>query len=360
MRSRRPAPVLPGVRREKLAAAPATRFAPTHEAIVSHASPLPRPDDLALATLGGATMGTTWSVKLAAPARADLHALHAAIQARLDGLVAQMSNWEPDSELSRYNRAAAGSWHALSDDFVRVLQAALAVAEASGGAFDPSLGALVEAWGFGPAGPVASVPDAAALAGLRARRGWREVALDPAARRALQPGGVALDLCAIAKGYAVDAVAALLRGRGIAGALVEVGGELYGYGRKPGGEPWRVLVEAWQGDEDAAAEPRVLALDGLAVATSGERWHRYERDGRRYSHTVDPRSGAPVHDAPVAVTVAAAEAMQADAWATALTVLGTDAGHALACAHGLAARFVADAAHGHAERITPAFATLLA
>src|SRR5690606_6706213 len=120
----------------------------------------------------------------------------------------------------------------------------------------------------------------------------------------------------------VDLVAAQLREAGIAGALVEVGGELYGYGRKPDGEPWRVLVEAGP-DADGASEPRVLELDGIAVATSGDRWHRYEHADdtgvRRYSHTIDPRSGAPVARAPTAVSVVATEAMHADAWATALT-----------------------------------------
>ena len=106
--------------------------------------------------------------------------------------------------------------------------------------------------------------------------------------------------------------------------LIEVGGELYGYGRKADGTPWRVLVES-SPDEEADAEglePRVLALDGLAVATSGDRWHAYSQDGRRYSHTIDPRSGEPVTDAAAAVTVVAADAMHADAWATALTVMG--------------------------------------
>ncbi|WP_281782107.1 FAD:protein FMN transferase [Lysobacter auxotrophicus] len=307
-------------------------------------------------------MGTTWSVKLVAPRNADAHALHAGIQSRLDAVVAQMSNWEPTSDLSRYNASDAGSWQMLPDDFFDVLSCALDIAHASGGAFDPTVGPLVDGWGFGPSGPTAErfSPDAA-----RAQVQWRRVVLDRGGRRVLQPGGTRLDLCAIAKGFGVDAVAAHLRSLGIEAALVEVGGELFGFGRKPDGSPWRVIVEGWQGDEDDAHEPRLLALDNLAVATSGDRWHRREHQGRRISHTLDPRNGHPVANAPVAVTVAANDAMRADAWATALTVLGTNEGMEIAQAHGLAARFVdvRPSADGRAEvveeRMTPAFEALL-
>lgn len=315
------------------------------------------PHQAAVNVLGGATMGTTWSVKLVAAPRCDLHAVHARIQSRLDRVVAQMSNWDPDSDLSRYNAAAAGSWHGLQDDFWTVLSCALEIAHASDGAYDPTVGALVDAWGFGPSGPnvrAAEVPPE-----LLAAIGWQRVELEASTRSVLQQGGTRLDLCAIAKGFAVDAVASLLRSDGIDSALVEVGGELFGYGRKPDGTPWRVIVEAWSGDEDDDSEPRVLTLDDLAVATSGDRWHRFEREGQRYSHTLDPRNGRPVQDAPAAVTVAAADAMHADAWATALTVMGVEAGHAFACANGLAARFVDAGRDGRIERITPAFAALL-
>lgn len=310
----------------------------------------------AVDTLGGATMGTTWSVKLAAPAHVDLHALHAGIQSRLDGVVAQMSNWEAGSDLSRYNVAAAGTWHVLPDGFWTVLACALKIAHASGGAYDPTVGPLVDGWGFGPSGrrDAAFSPDA-----VRAQVGWQRVVADSTTRRILQPGGARLDLCAIAKGHAVDVVAQHLRTQHVDAALVEVGGELYGYGRKPDGLPWRVIVEGWAGDEDDAQEPRVLALDGLAVATSGDRWHRDRHDGHDISHTLDPRSGRPVEDAPTAVTVVADDAMHADAWATALTVLGTRAGYDFACERGLAARFV-DTRDGRIqERMTPAFAGLL-
>jgi len=309
-----------------------------------------------IAALGGHTMGTTWSVKLVAPRDRDLHALHAGIQAQLDRVVAQMSTWEPASDISRYNRAAAGSWQVLPDDFWRVLRAAQTVAERSDGAFDPTVGPLVALWGFGAAAARQRRPDAAQLADVAARCGWQRLQMDARAQAVLQPGGLQLDLSAIAKGYGVDLVSDWLRGQGIDAALVEVGGELHGRGRKPDGQPWRVLIEsAPEEDADADHPPRVLALDDLAVATSGDRWHRYEHEGVSYSHTLDPRRHAPVTAAAAAVTVIHREAMLADAWATALTVMGADEGLAFADRHGLAARFVQRGDGGPVETLSQGF-----
>ncbi len=322
--------------------------------------------ELSVATLGGATMGTTWSVKAACAPRADLHALHDVAQLALDTVVAQMSTWCDDSDISRYNRSTAGSVHALPVEFHTVLRCALEIAEASGGAYDPTLGALVDAWGFGPAQRPRRVPDAATLDAACVGVGWRRLRLEHDPPRVSQPGGIVLDLSAIAKGYGADLVAARLRAHGIASALVEVGGELYGYGRKPDDEPWRVLVEAAAEDGDAAtaadAEDRahvhVVALDGLAVATSGDRWHAFEQNDERHSHTFDPRTGRPVRHAPAGVTVIADSAMRADAWATALTVIGAEVGHAFATEHGLAARFLLRDREGLRERLTPRFVEL--
>ncbi len=292
---------------------------------------------LAVDALGGETMGTTWSVKLVAPG-ASLRALHDAVQARLDGIVAQMSTWLPDSDLSRFNAAQAGSWIALPEALFAVMRCALEIAEASGGAFDPTVGPLVDLWGFGPAGRGAALPDERRIEAVRRRIGWQRLALRADTREALQPGDVRVDLSAIAKGYAADAVAKDLRARGIGSALVEIGGELYGFGRKPDGTPWRVLVETDPDRDDGV--PQVLRLSANAVATSGDRWHRYRDGDAEYAHTIDPRTGRPAAHAPVAVTVVADEAMRADAWATALTVMGADDGLAFAREHGLAARFV--------------------
>ncbi|APP81427.1 FAD:protein FMN transferase [Xanthomonas hortorum] len=315
--------------------------------------------DHAIATLGGRSMGTTWSVKLIAPRGRDLHPLHACIQAALDRVVAQMSTWEADSDISRYNRAAAGQWQTLPDEFHAVLSAALQIAQASDGAFDPTVGPMVELWGFGASGGRRQVPAADQIALASARCGWQRVQLD--GMRVRQPGALALDLSGIAKGFGVDCVHRALLRADIDSALIEVGGELFGYGRKPDGSAWRVLVESAPDEDAGAALPaRVLALDGLAVATSGDRWHRFDADGTRYAHTFDPCTGAPVPHAPAAVTVLARNAMQADAWATAMTVLGADAGLAYARTAALAVRFLTRKDGVLLESMSPAFEQQLA
>ena len=305
-------------------------------------------------------MGTTWSVKAYASPQADLHLLHAAIQSQLDRVVAQMSTWEADSDISRFNRLAADTWQVLLPEFSSVLSCALEIADASDGAYDPTVGPLVDAWGFGSAAGARQVPDAQTLCAARMRVGWQRVLLQAENASALQAGGVQLDLSAIAKGYGVDCVARCLREQGITSALVEVGGELYGFGRKPDGSAWQVLVESSPDEETHAThEPRVIALEGRAIATSGDHWHAFEQDGVRYSHTLDPRSGYPVRHAPVAVSVIANDAMRADAWATALTVMGADAGFAFAQQKQLAARFMVRRDQRWAEYMTDTFQALL-
>ena len=308
-------------------------------------------------------MGTAWAVKFANPAMLPLEAVRAAIAAALDGVVAQMSPWEPGSDISRFNNAPAGSVQQLPDDFFHVLEAALAWAAESGGACDPTVGALVDLWGFGPRalplqGPGRDAPpDAQAIAGALSCSGWQRLVLDAATRSARQPGGLRLDLSGIAKGFAVDQVVAALAALGLGNALVDVGGELRGIGRRPDGRPWRVGVDGAAGQEAYS-----VALDGLAVATSGDAWHAFEHGGRRYSHTIDPRTGAPVAHALASVSVLHPQCMQADALATVLTVLGPDEGLAFAQARGIAALFlerVGDAS-GTRERMSAAFAQFLA
>ncbi|MDQ7761044.1 FAD:protein FMN transferase [Xanthomonas sontii] len=303
-------------------------------------------------------MGTRWSARLLPPRRSDLHALRDAIQAQLDLVVAQMSTWDAQSDLSRYNRADADTWHALPAAFDTVLRCALEVAHRSGGAFDPTIGAVVGAWGFGATAGDRRVPEPAALQRARAAGDWRRLTVDDAGRWH-QPGGLHLDLSAIAKGYGVDLAATALRAHGVESALVEVGGDLYGYGRKPDAQPWRVLIEAAADEEvHGDASPRALAVDGLAVATSGDRWHHFEQDGRRYGHLLDPRRGRPIAATLAAVTVVAADAMRADAWATALSALGVEAGLACAEREGLAVRFLVRHDGAVQEQLSSGFAAL--
>jgi FAD:protein FMN transferase len=309
-----------------------------------------------LHTLYGETMGTRWRVDLFAAPSAPLVAWHAALQAELDAVVAQMSDWEPDSDISRFNRAPAGSWQVFPEAAFEVLACALHVAAASDGAYDPTVAPLVALWGFGAHGQADTVPAAAAIRQARARVGWQRLQVRAPARQVRQPGDCSLDLSAIAKGFAVDAVAARLKRAGVAAALVDVGGELRAFGRKPDATPWRVLVEAPGDDAGDSPPPCVLVLEDAAAATSGDHWHHVvDRDGRRLAHTIDPRSGHPVPDAPAAVTVVAGTAMEADAWATALTVMGAADGLAFARRHAMAVRFLLRTTAGTEALATPHF-----
>jgi thiamine biosynthesis lipoprotein len=241
-----------------------------------------------------------------------------------------------------------------------VLAHALEVAGDTGGAYDPTVGPLVDLWGFGPAPRRHTRPPADAIAAARARTGWARLTLDARGRRARQPGGVSVDLSSIAKGFAVDEVAAYLRRLGVTSYLVEIGGELRGHGTKPDGTPWWVALErppALPGAGSGAGD-LIVALHGLSVATSGDYRRFFEDGGQCYSHTIDPRTGCPVEHGLASVTVLHPECMIADALATALMVLGAAAGLAYARRCGLMALFVDRGARGVEERMTPSFAAM--
>ena len=324
-----------------------------------HISDDPAPAGGAIRDFAGRSMGTSWSVRLvAAPAEALDH-LQYGLQQQLDTIVAEMSHWEADSDLGRFNRAEAGSWQALPPAFFDVLSFAMEVARDSGGAYDPCAGALVNLWGFGPYGrfdqPAFTPPSRDEIAVARTQLAAAGVRLEREGRKALQPGGAQLDLSAVAKGYGVDRLAYYLKTQGVGHYLVEVGGELRGAGVKPDGQPWWVALEEVPGADahESVPAPLVLALHGLAVATSGDYRRYFELNGRRYSHTIDPRSGMPIANDLASVTVVHGQCMAADAWSTALTVLGAEQGLALAERQGLAARFVARGADGgYTEHMT--------
>jgi len=297
--------------------------------------------------LHGETMGTSWSVRFVAPAGTDPSSIRAAIVARLARLVAEMSHWAPNSLLSRFNRSPSGTWTTLAPDFAHVMTRCLALAEITGGAFDPAIGLLVDAWGFGPV-PVACPPSTAEIEKARATSGWSRLSFAPTGAHLRQPGGTALDLSGIAKGHAVDAVADLLHDVGIPNALVEIGGELVGRGIKPDGDPWWVDLES---PPRLTLPPLRIALHGQAVATSG--------NYRRGAHTLDPRTGRPIDTGVVSASVIHETALDADAWATALTVLGPD-GLDLAHNHRIAGRLVTEIDGTVREYLTPALAAMLA
>lgn len=287
-------------------------------------------------------MGTNWSARIVGGEPGLVAEIHTA----LDRVVAQMSHWEPRSDISRFNRSDPGRWQPLPRDFETVLNAAREIAASSEGAFDPAMGILADLWGFGPAGP-RPFPDDAAVDAALATSGIRHIEQD--SRRARRLASAALDFSGIAKGYAVDAVAERLLGSGHRDFLVEIGGELRGEGIKPDGQPWWVDLEPVSG---ATLAPIRVALHGLSVATSGDYRRTFTRAGKSYAHTLDPRSGRPLENGVASVTVLDASCMRADAWATALTVLGP-AGLAIADREGLAAHMVVRQGGAFEEHLSP-------
>lgn len=286
------------------------------------AGPAPLRAAAPLTHLRGEAFGTRWSVSL--PAGARTAGLRRRLAGILDGIDLAFSPWRADSLIGRFNAGKAREF-AAPPEVVDVTRAALGIAEASGGRFDPTVGPLVARWGFGPIRAGATPPD-----------GWRGLgAGDGHLVRALPD--LTLDLCGIAKGHALDAMAAALLDAGHADFLIDLGGELAARGRHPSGRVWQVGIEDPTPQSDAMAG--VLRLDGMAVATSGDRVNGYDLGGRRYSHIIDPATGEPVAGAPASVSVLMPTAREADGWATALMAAGAD-GPRLAGGNGIPALFL--------------------
>lgn len=303
--------------------------------------------------LSGPTMGVSWTLLANAPLDVSDTALTAAVQVAADMVVGQMSSWEPGSDLSRFNAAPAGAWIAAPGHLLHVTKAALALADASDGAFDPTVGEAVDLWGFGAWGAAQRPPTQERLAA--AIQGWRTLEID--GDRMRQPGGLRLDLSGIAKGYGVDLAAHAVANLGVRDFLIEIGGELRGFGVRANGEPWWVDLE--RPPEAHLAEPPLrIALHGLSVATSGDWRRQFTWNDQRYSHTIDPRTRAPVRTRLAQVSVLHVSCMQADALCTALAVLG-DAAESYAETHGIAACFLWREAGGWRESLSPALAGLL-
>ncbi|MGE0333920.1 MAG: FAD:protein FMN transferase [Gammaproteobacteria bacterium] len=284
--------------------------------------------------LNGPTMGTRWSAVFFAGAGFDPAPVRAALQDAVDEVDGQMSTWKPESDLMRLNAAPVGAWVAVPERLIEVLRLGLEIGRASGGAFDIGMGDAVMAWGFGPE---VAAPDRIRSAMAAPRRPAHEL-LEIREGRVRKTSPLALDLNGIAKGYGVDRLAETLHSQDIEAGLVGVDGEMHALGLRPDGQPWTIAVEA--PDPGRRAPHSILALQDAAVATSGDYRHWVEVQGRRLSHTMDPGRGAPVLASPASVTVVARSCAEADAWATALMVLGPDRGATLAKAGAFDALFL--------------------
>lgn len=310
-------------------------------------------------TFRGATMGTYYAVKVAAirlseERRAEVRAM---IEGELEDVNVKMSTWVEDSELSRFNRHTETTPFTVSAATFEVVAAALEVARLTGGAYDVTVGPLVNAWGFGAEG-VIHEPAAEEIRRLVDSIGYSKLELDPGAStlRKLR-GDLYCDLSSIAKGYAVDRVAEALMTAGFGDVWVEVGGEVRAAGRNAGGRVWRLGIE--RPNLEPGALQRIVPLDGAAVATSGDYRNYRERDGARISHIIDPRSGWPVRHRLASVSVVHPRCMIADALSTALMVLGPEEGAELARREDLAVLFLVRDRNDFREIMTPAFEALI-
>ena len=310
-------------------------------------------------TLTGFTMGTTYSVKLAEfPTDVDLDALHAEVDQRLQQINALMSTYAPDSELSRFNRHQEDSWFEVSLETATVVAAAQQISRESDGAFDVTVGPLVNLWNFGPEPQPGQIPTAAEIERERSRVGYQSlhVRTSPPALRKTRPD-IYVDLSAIAKGYAVDAVAELLERRGVGAFMVEIGGEVRTRGKKRDGQPWRIGIEKPIGLTRSVQQ--VVQLAGESLATSGDYRNYFEMEGHRYSHGIDPRSGYPAEHELTSVSVITDNCMMADGWATALLVAGPEAALRLARQHSLDVLLILRTEEGFQEQMTDGFQRFL-
>jgi thiamine biosynthesis lipoprotein len=299
-------------------------------------------------------MGTSYTVELAAPIGDAVRTrLAELIEAELAAINQSMSTYDPRSELSQFNRRQDLGWVPASTGLLEVLVNASRISTSTQGAFDVTVGPLVDLWGFGPEYRAQRVPNDAAIEWARESVDYRHVQIDPSAGAIRKRHSrTQVDLCAIAKGYGVDRVAMVLDRQGIHDYLVEIGGELRARGTTAAGRPWQVGIERPVEGKHVLGE--IVALKNRAIATSGTTEDFFEQDGRHYSHIIDPTTARPV-ETPMAASVVADTTMEADAWATALVVLGSERGYSLAQARGLAALLVTASGSTFDVRVTDAF-----
>jgi FAD:protein FMN transferase len=284
----------------------------------------PRPE----LRLSGRTMGTTWHVTLVG--RGSAADLQERIERRLEKVNQRLSTYREDSEISRFNRfRSVGEEFPISGDFLRVMKVAARVFELSGGAWDGTVMPLVDLWGFGPSGPVDEPPGKETIAASLAKVGFARIEIRDSGALVKREASVTLDLASIAKGYGVDQVAELVRREGFTDFIVEIGGEVCASGARRDGRPWRVGISQPRADAAPDELYRVVLLHDEAFATSGDYHNYFVRDGVRYSHILDPRTGRPITNRVVSVSILAPDCTLADGLATAVMVMGAEAGLAL-------------------------------
>lgn len=285
--------------------------------------------------LHGATMGTTWSLQIADPlSKAGTQEIATLIRQELQRLENELSHWQPDSALSRWNQNPSTGWQAVPASLAETVALARRISQETDGALDVTVAPLVALWGFTRHTPLAALPTEAEIRAALSHTGWDklEVQTQPPQLKKHQPQ-VQVNVAAVAEGYAMDRLRTLLQGRGLKNFLLEVGGEVLAQGQAPAGQPWQVGVQAPDGERGESLES--LPLTDTCIATSGSYRHRFEKEGRSYSHLLDPRTGRPIVHRLVSVSVIHPSCSLADGYATALMVLGPEKGRAVAQRLGL-------------------------
>jgi thiamine biosynthesis lipoprotein len=317
------------------------------------------PDDGEILRLTGYTMGTTYDLQLVdVPGDQPLAAISDTVDTMLARLDRQIfSTYAVDSELSRLNRHPLGQPFAVSTEMIDVLLMAEEIATLTGGAFDVTVGPLVNLWGFGPDIREAPerVPGEVAIAAAEARVGHQYLQVDAASARVTRARDIEVDLSAIAKGYAVDKLGEYFDSLGLEAYFLEIGGELKMKGLKPGGDSWIPAIESPEASQTRIYEIFFSRGDTLAVAGSGDYRNYFEENGVRYSHEIDPRTGRPIRHNLAAVYVVDNSAARADALATALMILGAEQGRELAEEHDFGAYFISKTATGFSDFYTEQF-----
>jgi len=308
--------------------------------------------------LTGPTMGTRFNVNVVDDGDVDLDSLREKIQTALDDADRQMSTYRDDSELARFNRSISTDWVKVSNELCEAVHLAFQLGMMTSGAFDITVGPLVNLWGFGPDGSVSMAPAANDIELARKKTGLAHVQANCAnsSIRKTNPE-LNIDLSGFGKGRAADDIGVLLSEHGIVNFLVEIGGDLRVQGKNAKGQAWHIAIE--RPDSEGRAIERIIQADNTAIATSGDYRNFFELDGRRYSHTIDPRTGKPVTHDLASVTVVLDNGAIADAYATALMVLGPDAGMSLAEQLHIAAYFLVREGDSFTERMSPAFNMLV-
>ncbi len=309
--------------------------------------------------LTGPTMGTSFTVSVVTGSEFDREQLQSGIQKALDDVDRRMSTYRSNSELAKFNQSRSTNWIPVSFELCIAVDNSLALGELTEGAFDITVGPLVNLWGFGPDGTMATPPSYEAIAAALSLTGRNKLQADcdrPAIRKDV--ADLAIDLSGYAKGLAADEIAALLDENGISNYLAEIGGDLRAHGRNASNQKWRVAIEK-PDDADGAAE-KIIHVSDLAVATSGDYRNFFEFNGKRYSHTIDPGTGRPVTHELASVTVLGGIAADADAMATALLVLGPEEGLAFAEHEGIAAYFLVRDGNSVQEQASTQFGALTA